>query len=178
MDEGANSESGPMVGTLILFIITVGFVIGSFFWGRNAFAPLIKTAIAQSWERADGVVSSSYVDVVDRRQYKIRAEYHYRWNDMDYMSEAVFFDHMSGVRKTYYNNIHRELSRHSTANNPIDIWVNPKRPEQAVIYRHIRWDKFLVNLLFFAIWMFITLGLVGASYAAVRDINAAMRPPA
>lgn len=170
MDEGTPLDRHHIGGTIILFVLTAGFILGSFLWGSNAFKPLVNSFMATSWQPAEAVVVSSQMKQTARNQYVVEAEYTYRWDNQDYVSNKVFFDEMFGVRKNYYYNIHRQLSRHKSADNPVRIWVNPDRPQHAVIYRHIRWAKFAGNLLLFALWMAVTLVLAGASYGTLRDI--------
>ena len=169
MEETQAFEREHIPGTLILLVLSIVFVIGSFLWGGNTFMPLVKSFEARSWQAGQAVVQSHMVREVERRQYVVEARYDYSWDGQDFTSERIFFDEMFGVRKRYYQNINRELSDHKDDRNPIRIWINPKQPQEAVIYRHVRWDKFAGNLLLFAIWMLITIGLCTASVLTLRD---------
>ena len=133
-----------------------------------AFGPIIKSIQTSDWETAEAVVLSSYVGVPHQRQYVVRAEYEYIWQERKYKGQRVFFDEMVGVRKAYYYQVSRDLLRHKTSENPLTIWLDPDEPQNSVIYPEVRWDKFAGNLLFFVIWAAISAGLAGAVIAVFR----------
>lgn len=163
-----DGQKGSFIGNLVLVLIAVGFLAGLFPLTKMAFGPLVNSVRAAQWEQADGVVLSSFVDVPHRRQYRIEARFVYTWDGASYTSETVFFDDTVGVRKSYYQDVNRQLLRHKSARNPIDVWVNPDKPAQAVIFRHIRWDKFAGNSFFLAVWGAIAFVLVGSVLSAWR----------
>jgi hypothetical protein len=168
IEVGSDDGRGSFWGNAVLIVITVAFVIGALPMTKMAFGPLVQSALATQWEPVPAVIQSSVVAVPDRRQYLIEARYQYEWQGTQYSSDSVFFDEMVGVRKSYYHQISRQLLRHKSPENPITAWVNPNAPEQAVLFRHVRWDKFLGNMILFSIWAGITAVLAGASLAAFR----------
>ncbi|SMX34472.1 DUF3592 domain-containing protein [Actibacterium lipolyticum] len=167
MEDEDTGKDGSFLGNAIITLIALGFVVALFPLASMTFKPVLDSLNATDWEVADAVVISSYVDVAERRQYKLVTQYRYDWNDQEHRSDQVFFDNTVGVRRNYYHNTNRELLRHLDEDKPIQIWINPQKPEQAVIYRHIRWDKFGANLFFFAIWSSLTFVLVGMFWAGV-----------
>ena len=53
-------------------------------------------------------------------------------------------------------------------NEPLSVWINPKSPSKAVIYRHIRWDKLGAGILFLSLWALITFILVRSALAELN----------
>ena len=175
MDDGddevdlvVDERRGSFAGNFVLVVVTAGFVAALFPVTKMAFWPLVQSALATQWEAAQGVIESTFVDVPARRQYRIEARYIYDWKGEKLTSDVVFFDDMVGVRRGYYHDINRQLLRHQSPDNPITVWVNPNAPDQAVLFREFRWDKFAGNLVLFGIWAGITAALVGATLATLR----------
>lgn len=117
--------------------------------------PVAQSVQASQWAPAEAVIDSSYVEN-KARQYKIRGSYRYNWQGQDYSSDRFFFDESVGIRKTYYRKLAKQLSKHKSASVPIQVWVNSKHPDQAVIYRYIRWDKLFFNGFFSSIFLIIS----------------------
>lgn len=157
-------------GTIIWFIITLAFLAGSLFMVPMAFGPIAKSIEAQSWMQVEGIVLRSAVKQETHRQYIIQAEFTYDWDGESFVSNKVFFDEMVGLRRQYYNDVNRQLLRHKNAENPLKIWVNPTAPKEAVVFRHIRWDKVLGNFLIFSIWLVITALMTLGVLSALKDL--------
>lgn len=162
-------KDGSVLGNLVVVIITFGFLIGSIQWTQIALRPVVKSIEARGWVETPAVIQSSMLDQPHRRQYQIKARYSYDWDATALNGTAVFFDEFVGVRKSYYAEINRTLLAHRSQENPIAIWVNPDDPTEAVIYRHIRWDKLGGNLILAGVWWIITAVLVGALWAVWRS---------
>ena len=101
---------------------------------------------AKHWQETPAIITSHYVDAREN-QYSLKASYSYSWDGTAYNSDHVFFNETVGLRKAYYTRIYHQFSKHDTPSNPIMIWVNPEHPQQAVIFKHIRWDKFIFSCL-------------------------------
>ncbi len=158
-------------GILVWLVVTAGFLMGSVVMINMAFGPLVSSMSARGWEPAEAIVQSSFVDTPHRRQYALKTQYAYQWKGEAYESDQVFFDDMVGVRRSYYHAVNRDLLRHKSTDNPLQIWVNPKEPGQAVIFRDMRWDKFLGNMVFFLIWAVITYVLTRGAIEGLKDLR-------
>lgn len=167
-EDQASDENGSVLGNAVFVMVAIAFLFGAIPMTKMAFGPIVSSIQAQSWEETDATVLSSFVNVPHRRQYRLETQYTYEWEGTVYSGERVFFDEMVGVRKGYYNEVNRELLRHKPDDNPIRIWLDPENPDQSVIYRDVRWDKFFGNMIFFLIWAAITFGLVGGLVAQFR----------
>lgn len=163
-----DEENVSFAGNAILVVVTVGFLIASFPLAWMALGPVVKSAQALGWKEAEAQLISSYVDVPAPRQYLLKATYAYTWEGEEYTSENVFFDEMVGVRRMYYHGLSRELKINRERGQPLQIWVNPDSPDQSVIFRHVRWDKFAGNFLFFGIWSTIAAVLTASVIAVFR----------
>ncbi|MEP4051456.1 MAG: DUF3592 domain-containing protein [Litorimonas sp.] len=128
-------------------VMIIGFIVATVFTARMAITPVAASLGAKNWITAPAVITSHVLDARDN-QYSVKATYSYDLDGQTYTSDSVFFDESVGLRKAYYRRIYRELSRHKTPTNPITVWVNPDNPGEAVIYRHIRWDKFIFACFF------------------------------
>lgn len=144
-----------LLANSITILFCLPFLFGGLFILHTmALTPLAQSIQASQWAPAEAVIDSSYVEN-KARQYKIRGSYRYNWQGQDYSSHRFFFDESVGIRKPYYRKVASQLSKHKSASNPIQIWVNPKHPNQAVIYRYIRWDKLFFNGFFSSIFLII-----------------------
>jgi Protein of unknown function (DUF3592) len=157
----------PIGGMFILWIIAAGFCVITPFAAYAVLKPVGLAIAAQNWEARPAIILSSHVQSRNR-QYRLRTEYSYAWKNETHVSRRTFFDETVGVRKSYYHQLNRQLSRHKSRNAPLSVWINPKNPSKAVIYRHIRWDKLGAGILFLGLLTVITFVLVRSAQAELK----------
>ena len=161
------ADTRPIGGMIILWIIAAGFCVITPLITYSVLKPVGLTIAAQNWEARPAVILSSHVQNRNR-QYRLRTEYSYVWDNETHVSRRTFFDETLGVRESYYHQLNRQLSRHKSRNEPLSVWINPKSPSKAVIYRHIRWDKLGAGILFLSLWALITFILVRSALAELN----------
>lgn len=168
MPSDDDKDGGSFGGNAILVGITVAFLLGFVPVAIATFAPLVKSIDARNWAPGKATIESSFVNSKDR-QYWIEARYRYTWEGSVHVSDRIFFDESVGLRRTYYHALNRELLKHKDPARPIPIWIDPTAPDQSVVYRYVRWDKFAASLMFLLLYSLITLGLAGACIAQFRN---------
>lgn len=135
----------------------IGFLITACATAKMAADPVLMSVKARYWENVPAKVTDHYLDA-RVNQYSLYAEYTYVWDDIEYISTGVFFDEGVGVRKKYYRKIAKTFTDYSQATNPLTVWVNPENPVDSILYKHVRWDKFLFRFLVSLFCLTIGLG--------------------
>jgi len=152
MDILKQKEPGQSSNVLGYCFAATFLIIGLYVFIQITAKPVFQSFEARNWQATPIAQMSSYVDNRDN-QPSLKANYSYEWNGQSYKSDRVFFDESVGLRKAYYRRMKRGLSKKT------DVWVNPKSPEQSVIYRYVRWDKVLVKVLFSSIFLGLGFGV-------------------
>lgn len=136
-----SDHEGHLLHNIFSGFMIFGFIVAAFATSIMALNPIKLSIDARHWQPVSAIITDHYFDAREN-QYAVQANYEYRWNDEPYKASRVFFDETVGLRRSYYVNINRQFSRHMSPSNPITVWVNPEKPTQSVIFKHIRWDKF------------------------------------
>lgn len=155
-------------------VFMLSFGGGGVFFGV---LPLLDT-VRQVWIVSDWVpVSAQVLDVrLDQHQgrkggvtYLVKARYAYRHEGRDYESTRVGLEARPGADNIgdWHERWHDLLSDARAREQPVAAWVNPRRPEQAVLERRVRWGLALFRLPFAL--LFTAVG-VGAGVVFVRAL--------
>ena len=67
---------------------------------------------------------------------------------------------------------YRELIACQKANRPFHCYVNPAQPDQAILYRDLRWEMMVVQLIFVLMFGSVGFGLLFGGLAAVKKSRA------
>ncbi|HBL92091.1 MAG TPA: hypothetical protein DD397_11090, partial [Hyphomonas sp.] len=81
----------PIGGTIVLWIVATGFCVIAPFITYSVLKPVGLTIAAQNWEARPAVILSSHVQNRNR-QYRLRTEYSYVWDNETHVSRRTFFD--------------------------------------------------------------------------------------
>jgi len=116
---------------------------------------LAYSARAQMWQAAQAQIISVELthEGSERRTYEAKGEYSYEWEGQSYTSKKIMFNKNPDSQRKYQGKVVRKLEYAHSKGRPVDIWVNPRKPSEAVIYRGVRWGKVLLMFLFSLIFM-------------------------
>lgn len=157
MDISDNHDKKTPLSSLLFGIaFVIGFLIMGCVTAKMAADPVVMSVKARNWVSVPARVTDHYMDA-RVNQYSLYAEYSYVWDGEVYISTGVFFDKGVGLRKGYYRKIARTFTDYSQATNPLTVWVNPSNPEDSILFKHVRWDKFLFR--FLVSFFCLTMGL-------------------
>jgi hypothetical protein len=80
--------------------------------------------------------------------YTVAARYAYEHNGRQYVGQKIDLSSSSDSVKAYHQNVCDELRQHQESGQPFRCYVNPDKPEQALLYRDLRWEKLAFYLTF------------------------------
>lgn len=127
-------------------------------------ADLAHSAKARMWQPAQARILSieliSHRSSDDGATYKATGKYSYEWQGQPYTSNKIMFSKGSDSQRKYHNKIVRELRSAKSKGQPVKVWVNPRKPSEAVIYRGVRWGKVLLMFLFSLLFMGVGGGIM------------------
>lgn len=119
-----------------IFVLAGGAVF-FFFSGL----PLIRLAMAQTWDETPCVIESSWVETFDGDDgdtYAPRIEYSYAYGDGDYTGDRYIF---VGGSSSGYNRHQRVVDRYREGSSAV-CYVNPRAPDESVLSRDLTLDYF------------------------------------
>ncbi len=142
-----------------LFSLVIGFV-GLWFGFK-----LVKSyVIVKNWDKTEATVLSKKVakheNSSTKGQYGVKVEYAYVFNNQKYTNNKVYLVELSGGQVNQYQSNAQEVV--DKLQDKITIYVNPKQPDQSVIFCE---GIFLYLIV-------IVIGLGAFLYGAVVLINA------
>ena len=146
-----------------LFMLGFGGV-GVFF----GVLPLVDTAW-QMWTVRNWVpVSAQVLDVrLDQHRgskgsvtFQLAARYGYRFDGRDHESTRVGLETQMGADNIgdWHQRWHARLSDARASEQPVAAWVDPRRPDQAVLERRVRWGLLLFRLPFAVLFTAVGVG--------------------
>lgn len=102
--------------------------------------------------------------------FEVRARYAYRWEGRDFEATRV------GVGANGADNIgnwhdlwHQRLKQARDAEQPVPAWVDPQRPERALLDRSVRWGLVALHLPFAILFTAVGLGAAVVFFGALFD---------
>jgi hypothetical protein len=125
----------------------------------------------QSWQPTQARLVS-----VSGSENQTEARYRYRRNGVTYEGDRVHVASFSDNIGSYHPDLLAWLKSQQRADEPVDVWVNPVDPQQAVIDRDMRWGLFALMSGFCSIFIFIGLLISYVSMTAKNDAGGFKRP--
>lgn len=111
---------------------SVGKSIASLWWERGE-AQIISVEIKSKYSESSVL-------------YRTTGEYRYEWAGQTYTSSQLFFGPGYDNVGRYHQRIYQELNRSKARNSPVTVWINPRHPDRAVLYRGIRLEMLGIKL--------------------------------
>ncbi|MES2659552.1 MAG: DUF3592 domain-containing protein [Verrucomicrobiota bacterium] len=145
---------------------------------------------AQGWKEVPCWIDSTELKASrgdDSTTYQALATYRYEYGGKEYRGDRVTFGKGSDNIGKFHHRAHRELSTHvvqkgKTAEavgsegdrEPFRCYVNPSKPDEAVLYRELRWQMQAFMAVFALTFPAVGAGLVAGGFltarAAKRDL--------
>ena len=115
------------------------------------------------WQRMQGWQATT-AELLDMQgvENKTEARYRYHYNGQAYTATRVYVASFNDNIGSYHKDLQQRLSKHLHNRQPLQIWVNPDNPAEAVIDRNMRWGMLAFMLVFLGIFFVIgVLALTG-----------------
>jgi len=148
---GCRTTVGRLIGTLFFFVFFAAGCLVAVVIGREVLLDLAT----YRWQRADAVVVESRIveQGNDEHPYQLEVAYRYRFDGVEYTGERVTRgdDGHEG-----YSDVQRDALRYRQGSE-VDCYVNPDRPEEAVLVRREPWLAFMILLPL----IFVAVGAIG-----------------
>lgn len=125
----------------------------------------------QSWQHAQAQLLS-----VSGSENKTEARYQYQVNGVSYQGDRVYVADFNDNIGSYHSKLFAWLDDQQRASEPVDVWVNPVDPAQAVIDRDMRWGLFSLASGFCSVFILVGLLIVYASFPSKNTASATKRP--
>jgi hypothetical protein len=126
----------------------------------------------QSWEPVSAQVLDTELKSSRSSKtttYKVTARYRYEYWGKAYEGSQV------GLSDSGWDNIgswhtdwHERLAQAKAAETPLTVWVNPVRPEQAIIDRDIRWMQLVFHIPFATLFPAVGIGAFWMLWKTLR----------
>ena len=174
-------------GCLTLFGLP--FLCAGLFMSGLYFHGYLKWWQARGWVETPCRIESAELKRNDKSS-RATASYRYQFEGRTYYGEKVSFyggsDNIGGFQHEAY----REISRHapgksakddSNSQRPFRCYVNPANPDEAVLYRTLRWEMQAFMAVFALTFPAVGAGLVFGSLLGMRTLKretalAALKP--
>lgn len=151
-----NKSSG---GRLFLFLFAMPFALVGI--GMLVFAVipnLYDWARMQSWTTVDAQLLSSNLESHrgdKSTTYKVVASYRYQYDGQTYIGHRVGISEKSDNIGDWHQQTYSRLR----AASPLQIWVNPGDPQEAIFDRDLRWGKLGFYMIFVLVFGGVGIGL-------------------
>lgn len=137
-------------GCAVLFGLP--FLLGGLAIGWFLYLPGISAWwAAQRWEEVPCWIESANLDSSqgkDSTTYKATARYRYDYQGRTYHSEEVSLNSGSDNIGDFQQTAYEQLRQFDHTDRPFRCFVNPAKPQQAVLFRELRWGLMLLMSLF------------------------------
>ena len=138
------------------------------------FRAIGKSISSLSWQKTDArieKVSYDYVALAEGQAYRTRGQYRYEWDGQPHTSSQLFFS-TSADNLGFHKKKYRELQQARRETKTVPVWVNPNHPDQAVLYRGIRFGLLGAKGILVGLFGTIGVALIIGSLALYRSEKA------
>jgi hypothetical protein len=171
--EISNKPTKPIGKGCVLLFGLVFFLIGLGvgFWGLSG---VVKSIGAKNWTPTKAVIldASLYVSRgEDSDTYRASGQFQYEWDGQSYVSDQVFFSKTSDSGRKFHNRVVGEMRSSKSQQKPMTVYVNPKKPHQAVLYPKIRWAMVGIMAIFSLIFGGVGAAIIAGGQYAGRIVE-------
>ena len=156
-----STSSSLSSGCLALFALPFAAVgVGMGVWLASTILTYLN---ARSWVEAPARIVRTELKVQrDRKSttYEVTAEYVYTYGDRKYTGHRVGLLSGADIFGSFQQDAYRQLSACQKAGKPVPCYVNPARPEEAILYRDMRWEMAAFQMIFVLAFGGIGFGLL------------------
>lgn len=165
-------KAAPTMAGGCLSLFGLPFFAAGAFMSFLYFSGLVQWWQAQTWEEVPCQIESAEIknsSDSDSKSSKATAVYHYRYHGRDYRGDRVSFGSGSDNVGSFQHDAHQELASHTRTGQPFRCYVDPLKPERAVLYRILRWQMQVFLSIFVLTFPAVGAGLVLAGVLSLRE---------
>ena len=132
---------------------------------------MIIWASMQTWEEVPAIIQSAELEVHhgdDSTTYNVKASYRYEWDGHSYRGDRVAINTSNDNIGNFYERVHQELEQYEGTDQPFRCYVNPKNPEESVLYRNLRVELLGFMMIFALAFGGAGFGLLAAGVYGVK----------
>ena len=144
---------------------------GLFFLSETALPTWNDWRAMQTWQPSRANLLS-----VSGNDKQTKARYRYQFDGSTFTGERVYVASFSDSIGSYHESLLTRLQNFQRLQEPIQIWVDPLRPEHAVIDRDMRWGLFALMSGFCSVFIAIGVLVSYFSITSQRQNRSASRP--
>lgn len=161
-----------LIVSLFVLSFALMFVGGGVVSGAMLYLQMRESWLARSYVPVPALVGSvvldqSFINHEDRR-YRTEAEFSYTFEGRPYVSRRVSFNSTEDELVTYQKNMYDRLLAAQESHRPVELWVDPDNPENAVHDRSILWGRSLTYLVVGSLFMFIGIKVLTFLYRGLK----------
>ena len=166
----ANQNNGGCIVLFGLTFVVVGLVVGALAY----FQPIYSWWSSRSWVEVPCWIETAELKASSGGKggatYRAVASYRYEFDGRSFHGDVVSFFGGSDNVGRYQAQAYQQLQAFEGKDRPFRCFVNPSKPEQAVLFRDLRWRLLLVLSLFPT--MFSLGGFMVSIYGLVESRKA------
>lgn len=153
-------------------VFAIPFLSVGIFSTYMALSMLYGWQQARTWEPVPAEILAVRLDTHYGRKsttYELKARYRYQYHGRSYESTRVGFSG-SGADNigSWQEDWHDILQQAREEGRPVQVWIDPAQPEEAVIDRSVRWAKFLFLMPFVILFSAVGIGASIVCWKALR----------
>jgi len=160
-----------MKNPIWLRLFTLPFIAVGVWMLYSITTTLLTAADMKTWKTVQAqVLKGGYTSHQgkDAKTYEAYATYRYRYNGQEYESTRIAIDDTPDNIGSFHQDMGNKLSNAAATGAPIDVFVNPGNPSEAVIDRDIRWSMVGFKLIFVIAFGGAGLGLLAFTFMESR----------
>ncbi len=126
----------------------------------------------QSWEEAPATIVWAKLeengDSEGGTTYRATAEYTYQYGGRQYTGNRVGIQGGGDNVGSFQQDAHRQLCEHQKSGRPFRCYVNPARPDEAILFRDLRWEMVVFDMVFATLFGSAGFGLLTFAVLSYR----------
>jgi hypothetical protein len=152
-------SSLPM-GCLALFAVPFAAVgVGMCVW---IICTLVTYFSAQNWVETPATIVRTELKSFRGKSttYQVTADYTYQFGGQAYTGHRVSLNGDPDNLGSFHQDAYRELSGYQKSKKPFRCYVNPAQPDEALLYRDLRWEMLALQMIFALVFGAIGFGML------------------
>jgi hypothetical protein len=163
-----NTSSTLPSGCIVLFALPFAAVgVGMGVWLASTIFTYLS---AQSWVETPARIVRTELKRHPGKSttYEATADYVYEFGGDKHTGHRVGLSSGADNIGSFQRNAHRQLSEYQKSGKPFRCYVNPAQPDEAVLYRDLRWEMAAFQMIFVLAFGGVGFGLLIGGLVAYR----------